>query len=189
MKFQFKYIILIISILALLHCASESKNVKSYENTVEEKDADGVSDDYFIEEEAEELMEINDLEEDYDYLKEEFINQDKSLVSQKLQDFYDLLALQSNHPEFQDDVELQLKNYTKDSLGIYKSDDVVSINDIKLISQPIRLDENTIKIQIQFDVKSNLKKTTDSIYAYITKKETVIDGESFTSSKVIFSKD
>ena len=156
-----------------------------------EEDFDGAFEDEFEEKEmiTEEVLESGDKNNDESNFKYYTLNQDQAFISQKLQDFYDLLALQSKHPEFKDDVALQLKDYTKDSLNIYKNEDVVSINNIKLMSQSIRLDENTIKIQIQFDVKSNFKKTTDSIYAYITKKETVIDGESFISSKVIFSKD
>ena len=192
MKFQFKHIVLIGLFLALYHCASETKHQKSYEIIADEKDADGIeekTDDEELVTEFEEVKEVTDYEDIDGYFKEEFIKQDQSFISQKLQDFYDLLALQNKHPEFKEDVALQLKNYTKDSLNIYAVKDVISIDNIKLIAAPIEIDTNTTKVHIQFSLKSNTKTSTERLFAYITKKETIIDGEVFTSSKVIFSKD
>jgi hypothetical protein len=119
------------------------------------------------------------------YEVENIIN--KPLINQKLQDFYDLIALQNQHPEFNNEVMEQLKNYTNDSIINYTTDKVVIIKNLQQIGETSIINNSTQKIKLRYTKVSENIEITDTIYAIITSKPIMINNESLVSNKVRFS--
>lgn len=168
MNLKLKHIALFIASILFAGCAMETKKATSE------------SYDIIATEEVETLEEyVTDVEY-------EFNNQ---LLNQKLQDFYDLLALQSEHPEFNKEVAEQLKNFTNDSINKFKNDDFFIIKNIKQIGNVVFVNDSVQKIKLSYDKVSDNSKTTDTIYAIITKKQIKVDNETLISNKIQFSKE
>ncbi|WP_299115471.1 hypothetical protein [uncultured Winogradskyella sp.] len=110
------------------------------------------------------------------------------LISQKLQDFYDLVALQNEHPEFNNEVIKQLKNYTNDSINNFIAKDFTIIKNIKRLGNIIIVNDSVQRIKLSYDKVSNSTKKTDTIYAIITNKKVKLDNETLISNKIQFSK-
>ena len=173
MNLKLKHITLFIVSILFAGCAMENKKAKNE------------SYDVFATEEAEASEEVEALEEVAADAEYEFSNQ---LVNQKLQDFYDLLALQSEHPEFNNEVSNQLKNFTNDSINKFKNDDFFIIKNIKQIGDVVFVNDSVQKIKLSYDKVSENSKSTDTIYAIITKKQIKVDDETLISNKIQFSK-
>jgi hypothetical protein len=173
MNLKLRHIALFIASMLFVACAMETKKAKSE------------SYDVFATEEVEASEEVEALEEHVIDAEYEFNNQ---LINQKLQDFYDLLALQSEHPEFNNEVAEQLKNFTNDSINKYKTDDFFIIKNIKQIGDVVFINDSIQKLKLSYDKVSDNSKTTDTIYAIITKKQIKVDDETLISNKIQFSK-
>lgn len=168
MNLKLRHIILFIASILFAGCAMDTNKSKS-----ESLDA-------FVTEEA------GSIEEYVTDVEYEFNNQ---LLNQKLQDFYDLLALQSEHPEFNKEVAEQLKNFTNDSINKFKNDDFFIIKNIKQIDDVVFVNDSVQKIKLSYDKVSENSKSTDTIYAIITKKQIKVDNETLISNKIQFSKE
>ena len=55
----------------------------------------------------------------------------ESLAKQILQDYYDLLLLQKKHPEFKEDIKMQLQHISKDSIYFNDSIENISIENLQ----------------------------------------------------------
>ena len=168
MSLKIKHMVLILVSILLSACAMENRSVKSSDETYEMA--------------AEEL----DIEVVSDYEVTPSFN--TPLINQKLQDFYDLIALQNQHPEFTDEVAEQLKNYTNDSLSNFKTKNVAIIENVTHIGKVIYLNDSTMKIKLTYYKVIEKSKTADTIFAIITNKSVKIDGKQLVSKKVHFSK-
>jgi hypothetical protein len=115
----------------------------------------------------------------------EFSNQ---LINQKLQDFYDLMALQNEHPEFNEEVKEQLKNFTNDSISNFITNDFFILKNIQQQGHIIIVNDSVQKVKLSFDKVSDNTRKTDTIYAIITKKRINVDDETLISNKIQFSK-
>jgi hypothetical protein len=189
MNLKLKYIIIIIASILLSACAMENRKVKSSEESFEVATdaAENIDDIVVYEEEiAFDKKILYDAEINANSDVEYVMN--KPLVNQKLQEFYDLLALQNHHPEFTGVVAEQLKNYTKDSVSNFKTDKVVIIKNIRQLGYVIAINDTTQKIKLTYTKMVKNIKTVDTIYALIFNKTILIDNEPLTSSKVRFSK-
>ncbi len=174
MNLKLKHIILFIASILFSGCAMETKKATSE------------SYDVFATEEAEASEEVEALEEVAADAEYEFSNQ---LVNQKLQDFYDLLALQSEHPEFNNEVSKQLKNFTNDSINKFKNDDFFIIKNIKQIGDVVFVNDSVQKLKLSYDKVSDKTKSTDTINAIITKKQIKVDDKILISNKIQFFKE
>ena len=155
MKMKSKHIVIILMSLLLVACAMESNKVKNSEMI-----SDIEMDD----------MEVEAIEtvDNFKYSTESGI--DQTLINEKLQDFYDLLALQNEHPEFTNEVIKQLKNYSTDSISDFNSETSVIIKNIRPIGDAEIINDSLKKLKLVYDKISDNKKTTDSIFALITMK-------------------
>lgn len=169
MTLKLKHIITIITSLLFVACAMETKRAES---AIEAKE------DVIVTEEVE-AMEVA---ADIDY---EFSN---VLVQQKLQDFFDLLALQNEHPDFNKEVAKQLKNFTKDSINNFKAEDFFIIKNIRQEGAVVMVNDSIQKIKLSYDKVANTAKQSDTIYAIITKKTIEVDDRTLVSNKIQFSK-
>jgi len=166
MNLKLKHITLFIASILFAGCAMETKKA--------------TSESYDII--ATEEVDAYEVPADAEY---EFSNQ---LVNQKLQDFYDLLALQSEHPEFNNEVSKQLKNFTNDAINKFKNDDFFIIKNIKQIGDVVFVNDSVQKIKLSYDKVSDKTKSTDTINAIITKKQIKVDDKTLISNKIQFSK-
>lgn len=167
MKLKPRHIIIGFVSLFLVSCAMENKNMNS-------KEADEI---FVATEEADDIAE---------YEVTPTIN--SQLINQKLQDFYDLVALQNEHPEFIDEVSNQLKNFTNDSIDLFKTDDFAIVKNIRQLGKVMTINDSVQKIKLSYDKVTNNTTSRDTIYAIITKKTIILDDERLISNKVQFSK-
>lgn len=189
MNLKLKHIIFIIASILLSACAMENRKVKSSEDNIEvaAEAVEDIDDSVVYEEDVALDKEIlYDLEVNANYDVKYEMN--TPLINQKLQEFYDLLALQNQHPEFMDEVAEQLKNYTQDSISNFKVDKVVVIKDIRRLGNVIRVNDSSEKIKLTYTKMVDNIKTVDTIYAIISNKTILVDNEPLTSNKVRFSK-
>ncbi|WP_422105805.1 hypothetical protein [Winogradskyella sp.] len=168
MKLKPLYIVVGFVSLCLVNCAMENRSVKSESSNS-------------IVDTAEEVEEVVNIE------TESTVN--AQLINQKLQDFYDLVALQNEHPEFMEEVSQQLKNFTNDSISNFKTSDFTVIKNVQQIGKTMIINDSIQRIKLSYDKVINNSKRRDTIYAIITKKIITIDNETLMSHKVQFSKD
>ncbi|WP_179008767.1 hypothetical protein [Winogradskyella forsetii] len=163
-----KHSILILTFMLLTACAMDNKNMKSSESSDEVVALE--DEDIIVDDDAKSAINL-------------------SLINQKLQDFYDLIALKNQHPEFTNEVTEQLKNYTKDSINNYIDDDASVIKDIRQSGKATQVNDSTQKMKLIYNREIENTVISDTIYAIITHKIIKIDNESLVSKKVHFSKD
>ena len=174
MKIISKHIVIFLMSVLLVACAMESNKVKNSE-MISDIEADDMP------------VEAIETIDNFEFITESSI--DQTLINEKLQDFYDLLALQNEHPEFTNEVIKQLKNYSTDSISDFNSETSVIIKNIRSVGNPEIINDSLKKLKLVYDKISDNKKTTDSIFALIAMKTITLDGEAFLSQKVRFSKD
>jgi len=170
MNLKLRHIAIIMTTLLFVACAMDTGKTKSVE----------ASDILVVEEELS-APEVSELET--------VPNISTELIHQKLQDFYDLVALQNEHPEFNDEVGKQLKHYIKDDISNYTKEDFAVIKNIRQIGQTKFVNDSIRKIKLSYNKVSGTAKSTDTIYAIITNKKVNLDNEVLISSKIQFSKE
>jgi hypothetical protein len=108
------------------------------------------------------------------------------LSKEKLQEMYDLVTLKQSHPEFEETIISQLKNYTSDSLINFKKTESI-IKNVKIKGGIIQLSDSVQKMKLHYDVVSGSSIHSDSIWAEVTTSTLVIDGQTKTSNKIKFT--
>ena len=111
----------------------------------------------------------------------------KELTTEKLQELYDVLTLIQKHPEFKDSLTSQLKTFTKDSLAVITSSEVI-IDNLRLKGNVLKTNDSTQKMKLFYNITSKNNKTLDSIWAEITFKSINVDGKKMKSKKLKFNK-
>ncbi len=112
----------------------------------------------------------------------------QQITTQKLQDYFDLLALQQQHPEFKKEITTQLQELSKDILIIKDSTQQVIIENVQQLSEIQRVSDSVQKIKIRFDIRTNNNVKNDSITAIITTKKIRLDDKEVISTKILFEK-
>lgn len=110
----------------------------------------------------------------------------ENLASQKLVDYFDLLRLQQEYPEFTEDIQLQLKKYTLDSTFHKNYQHIKSIENIRQIGDIVQVSDSVRQIKLHFDLLIDKTTITDSILAKILFKKIIIENSSTKSYKVQF---
>ena len=113
----------------------------------------------------------------------------QQLTTQKLQDYFDLLVLQRQHPEFKEDITTQLKELSKDSIKISETVQQITITNVQQIGAVKHLSDSLQKIVMRFDMISGNAVKSDSITALISTKKIHLDNREVTATKVLFSKE
>ena len=194
-----KYLTVLFSIL-IFSCAQDmnkvqSEAVEAYEESevILEDDADinldGISN---AKPEAPAEMEIDEeMSLEFNEQKLEFAVFKSPLMSvteQKVEEYFDLIQLKKQHPEFEEDIKTQLQQFSSDStIGMNYAKDFKIEN--LIISNPFETLSNQSKsAKLYFDVVNDENRVKDSIYAVIKQKDTLIDGKTISSYKVRFKK-
>lgn len=109
------------------------------------------------------------------------------MLQQKLQDYYDLVSLKENYPNFNEEINQQLKNLVYNTLTIKTNKNVI-IDNLNLIKKSI-INNSTKEVKLQFDIIDNNTIIKDSVTAIITTKKMIIDGNESIATKIKFKKD
>ncbi|RZN83846.1 MAG: hypothetical protein EVB11_03755 [Winogradskyella sp.] len=121
--------------------------------------------------------------EEFNFATESF--QYEELSQLKLQEMYDLLSLQKSKPEFSESIELQLKDYTDTIKQSLIAEEVI-IQNLELKEDLIQVSDSTQKMKLHFDIVSKNSIKKDSIWAIITTKIILFEGEKIKSNKIRF---
>ncbi len=164
-----KKLVNIFVVLLIISCANERKSEAPIEVVNMEK--------------TETVLENSAMED----VKEAFTFQ--HLTEQKLQDYFDLLVLKQQHPEFIDDIRAQLHELSEDSIIISYFPQEVDIKNVQQIGETQQISDSIQKIKLRFDISTNDSVKKDSIIAIIKTKRITLDNEELISTKVVFTKE
>ncbi len=100
----------------------------------------------------------------------------EKLASEKLQNYFELLKLKKEHPEFKEDIVLRLKEFSKQEL--VKMDDLDSfyVKNIRKAETALKLSDSVQKLKLYYDITLGNRNKTDSLNALITSKKIMLDG-------------
>lgn len=131
-------------------------------------------------------LEMEDDTEIYEFVTSSEVTKYQTLSTQKLQDYFDLIKLKEKHPEFKEDILLQLRMLSNDTIpnyiGNFSIENIHQSGKVEIVSDSVQ------KIKLVYDVVSESYKGVDSIFAVITYKTIQLEGKQTISNKVMFSK-
>ena len=108
------------------------------------------------------------------------------LIKQKLTDYFELIKLKQKHPEFKDDIILQLKSKLKYSSKPNIEVTYDSIENIREVTSE-NISDSIKKVKLYYDVLLEDTRYTDSIAAYLVSKSIIIAGDKKITTKITFS--
>lgn len=108
----------------------------------------------------------------------------KLVLQQKLQEYYDLIALQRKNPEFSDEIEKMLKKISIEKLKVDTSYKNTVIKDVTLIGE-LEQQLDSIK-KIRFSYTAN--NQTNSLTAYITTTPVVFENKTTWNTQIRLNK-
>ncbi|TMM55898.1 hypothetical protein FEE95_14715 [Maribacter algarum] len=109
----------------------------------------------------------------------------ENLVSERLKNYFELLKLKNEHPEFQEDILKQLKDFSKE--GFIKTDSSnFSVENIRTVGETVVLSDSLKSMRLYYDSVSTNGIETDSIDALIMTKIILLDGIETKSTKISF---
>jgi len=160
-----KRMLYLISIFILASCANNRET--NVEKIVES------ADDYD--------MEVSALQkpEAFDY---------QNVYSEKLQSYFDLLNLYSSHPNFREDIELQLKKLSTDPINPLDTIPKVIIGNVQISGKPEVVSDAVTKTVLRFNKNTNGIVVSDSITAIVMKKLVLLGDTEEVLTTVRFSK-
>ncbi len=111
------------------------------------------------------------------------------LTTQKLQDYFDLLLLQQQHPEFKKSITIQLQKLLKDSIALSHPVQEITIQNVQQIGNIQHVSDSIQKMKVHFDMIADNDTKSDSIVVFIKTKKIVLDGNTVIAAKLMFSKE
>lgn len=117
---------------------------------------------------------------------EEYSNED--LLEEKFKEFYDLNILLKKYPQFKDDIEQRIKNFTSNPESIFELNDSTKIKNIQQKGALIKISDSVQMTQVVYDLVTENSVKKDSVLAFITSSKVIIDSEEITSTKVNFTR-
>jgi len=112
----------------------------------------------------------------------------QNLSKQKLQEFYDLLLLQKNHPEFNEDISIQLKGISEKNINVPKTATQVSVKEIKQLKENEVISDSITKVFFEYKLDFNGVTKIDTITAIVITKQVLINDEQQIFTKLKFVK-
>jgi len=109
----------------------------------------------------------------------------EKLIAQKLTNYFELIKLKEKHPEFKDDIIIQLKSTLKDSSRLEDKIEYDSIENIREVAS-VAVSDSTQKIKLYYDVVLENGSYTDSINAFLESRTVIIEGNKKITKKVTF---
>ncbi|RDK89323.1 hypothetical protein [Marinirhabdus gelatinilytica] len=110
------------------------------------------------------------------------------IAEQKLQEYFDLLALQNKHPEMGTVISKQLEGITSDSIVLPRGQDSIDVKNLSPMGSLQQLNDTVMEQRFTYTIASRTLFKTDTIIARIITKPIVIDGMATQETKVVFRK-
>ncbi|SNR14212.1 hypothetical protein [Tenacibaculum jejuense] len=111
------------------------------------------------------------------------------LLSEKFNQYFDLLKLKATHPDFKDNIITQLQDLSQNGILEINQIEEATVQNIEVTNEIKIISDSIEKIKINYDLVTSKSTVKDSIYAYKTSSEIIIDGVTFPSLKIKFSKE
>ncbi|NMH87341.1 hypothetical protein [Flavivirga algicola] len=110
-----------------------------------------------------------------------------TLARQKLQEYYDLSLLQKYHPEFENDIKIQLSKLSDTVPNIPNTSREIVIKNVSEIDNQ-KLTDSTSKLQLRYEVISEQGSTFDTISAILKTKTVILNNNRVTTNKLTFKR-
>jgi hypothetical protein len=114
---------------------------------------------------------------------------DSSILKEKLTTYFDLLKLKEKHPGFATDLNSQLQNLSQNKIIEVKNLETSSIENISISNNVLKVFDSIERIKIAYNIVHKDSTTRDSIFAYKTSTEIIIDGYPVKSFDIKFAKE
>ena len=111
----------------------------------------------------------------------------ESIGSIKLEEYFDLIKLKQEHPEFEDDINLQLETFSEGSIPTINYPKGFTITNVKT-SKLGQHTETQKMLKLKFTVTAASQSFQDSLRAIIKSDTIELDGKTRISRTVSFSK-
>jgi hypothetical protein len=112
----------------------------------------------------------------------------ETLLEEKFKEFYDLNILLKKYPDFKDDIEQRIKNFTSNPESIFELNDSTKIKNIQQKGALIKVSDSVQMTQVVYDLVTENSIKKDSVLAFITSSKVIIDSEEIISTKVNFTR-
>jgi hypothetical protein len=107
------------------------------------------------------------------------------LISQKLQEYYDLSVLQQQFPELEKELTSQIKTLSNSEASL-NTDSNISIKNVSQIGNSKQLSDSITELVLKFEIHSKKRTQIDTITALVKTSKITIDNEEFTTRKIEF---
>nr|WP_321230789.1 hypothetical protein [uncultured Psychroserpens sp.] len=112
-----------------------------------------------------------------------------SISTQKLNEYFELVKLKQQHPEFESDINEQLLSFTTDSLSVLNYGSDFTISNIQQTGNRKIISDSVEVFTLKYTVTTDSKIFQDSVLTRITSRADYLDPEeAVTIKKVRFSK-
>lgn len=118
-----------------------------------------------------------------------YIKSYEDLSIQKLKNYFDLLNLEKQHPEFKNDITDQINKLSSEITLKNKYTTPVIVSNIHKVGKEIKINDSLKKIKLAFKISHESNQVSDSIYVKIHTSLINIDGREITTNKIKFSKE
>jgi hypothetical protein len=107
------------------------------------------------------------------------------LISQKLQEYYDLSVLQQQFPELEKELTSQIKTLSNSEASL-NTDSNISIKNVSQIGNSKQLSDSITELVLKFEIHSKKRTQIDTITALVKTSKITIGNEEFTTRKIEF---
>lgn len=108
------------------------------------------------------------------------------LITQKLQEYYDLSVLQQQFPELEKELTSQIKTLSNSEASVSSHTKDISIKNVSQIGDSKQLSDTITELVLKFEIHSEKRTQIDTITALIKTSKITIDNEEFTTRKIEF---
>lgn len=119
----------------------------------------------------------------------EFEKGENAIFKEKLTRYFDLLKLKEIHPDFETDLISQLQNLSQNEIIEIKNLEGINIENITVVNNISTVSDSIEKVKLTYNIVGKNISKKDSIYAYKTTTEIMIDGYPVKSFDIKFAKE
>ena len=109
-----------------------------------------------------------------------------TITGQKLQEYFDLVALKNQHPAFAETISEQLEQLTNDTILLPKGQDSVAVKNLSPVGSIRTINDTLQQQEFTYSIVSKTMFKTDTLTAFIVTKPVMVDGVEAVSTKVLF---
>ncbi|AUC16951.1 hypothetical protein BTO06_18150 [Tenacibaculum sp. SZ-18] len=118
-----------------------------------------------------------------------FEKSENAIFKEKLTRYFDLLKLKEIHPDFETDLISQLQNLSQNDIIEIKNLEGINIENITVVNNILKVSDSIEKVKLTYNIVGKNFSKKDSIYAYKTSTEIMIDGYPAKSFDIKFAKE